>query len=93
MKYSIQEREEKYKKYNQLLERDNLSEETEDILYLCIENLDHEEALDNMRALRNTKSISRDVYELTTKAIHSKKQEIIDKIVAIRTYNLDNIEA
>jgi hypothetical protein len=93
MKYSNQEREEKYKKYNQLLERDNLSEETEDILYLCIENLDHEEALDNMRALRNTKSISRDVYELTTKAIHSKKQEIIDKIVAIRTYNLDNIEA
>ena len=93
MKYSNQEREEKYKKYNQLLERDNLSEETEDILYLCIENLDHEEALDNMRALRNTKSISRDVYELTTKAIHSKKQEIIDKIVAIRIDNLDNIQA
>jgi hypothetical protein len=93
MKFTNQERQEKYEKYNSVLERDNLSEQTEEIIDLCIQNLEHEEALDNLRALRESKAISRDMYELTMRALFSKKQEIINQLTAIRNSSGNTIEA
>lgn len=92
MTYTCTVRQERYNKYNALLERENITEETEEICDLCIQNLDYEEAIDNIKRLREAKQISRDVCELTLKSLYLQKQFVIDQLTQIKIKNLNKIE-
>ena len=68
--------------YDQLLEMDNTDNLITEI-EIQLEVIDLDESMDQMINAKSTKSITRDVYEITMSALRFKKQSLIDQLTSL----------